>query len=127
MADLHTDIRFLKGIGEKKALLFHKLGIFTLGDCLEYFPRDYEDRSHILPIREGPVGENCCVRALVGSDPTTRLIRRGWTVTKLRAFDESGSMELTFFNQPYVKDQLRQGQEYVFYRPGRAATCCASR
>ena len=35
MADLHTDIRFLKGIGEKKALLFHKLGIFTLGDCLE--------------------------------------------------------------------------------------------
>ena len=115
MADLHTDIRFLKGIGEKKALLFHKLGIFTLGDCLEYFPRDYEDRSHILPIREGPVGENCCVRALVGSDPTTRLIRRGLTVTKLRAFDESGSMELTFFNQPYVKDQLRQGQEYVFY------------
>ena len=102
MADLHTDIRFLKGIGEKKALLFHKLGIFTLGDCLEYFPRDYEDRSHILPIREGPVGENCCVRALVGSDPTTRLIRRGLTVTKLRAFDESGSMELTFFNQSFV-------------------------
>ena len=61
------------------------------------------------------MGENCCVRALVGSDPTTRLIRRGLTVTKLRAFDESGSMELTFFNQPYVKDQLRQGQEYVFY------------
>lgn len=72
MADLATDIRFLKGIGEKKALLFNKLGIFTLGDCLEYFPRDYEDRSRFFTIRDAAVGESCCIRAIVGSAPVTR-------------------------------------------------------
>lgn len=115
MADLATDIRFLKGIGEKKALLFNKLGIFTLGDCLEYFPRDYEDRSRFFTIRDAAVGESCCIRAIVGSAPVTRTIRQGLSLTKLRCVDDTGAMELTYFNQPYVKDQLHQGQEYVFY------------
>lgn len=115
MADLQTDIRYLKGIGEKKALLFNKLGIFTLGDCLEYFPRDYEDRSQFMTIRDAPVGESCCIRAIVGAPPVARNIRRGLSLTKLRCVDETGSMELVYFNQPYIKDQLHQGQEYVFY------------
>ena len=45
MSHLTDDIRTLRGVGEKKAQLFHKLGLFTLGDCLEHFPREYEDRS----------------------------------------------------------------------------------
>ena len=50
MADLNTEIRYLKGIGEKKALAFHKLGVFSLRDLLSYFPRRYEDRSVFKPI-----------------------------------------------------------------------------
>ncbi len=115
MADGTTDIRYLKGVGEKKALLFHKLGVFTLGDCLEYFPRGYEDRSRFCTVAQAQPGQDCCIRATVAADPSSRLIRRGLTVTKLRAFDQTGVMELVYFNQPYVKNQLRQGEEYVFF------------
>ncbi len=115
MAEASTNIRYLKGVGEKKALLFQKLGIFTLGDCLEHFPRDYEDRSQFYTIAQAPLGQSCCIRAVVGADPSSKLIRKGLTITKLRAFDQSGAMELVYFNQPYVKNQLRQGQEYVFF------------
>ena len=51
----------------------------------------------------------------MGSDPSSRLIRRGLTVSKLRVFDQTGAMDLVYFNQPYVKNQLRQGEEYVFF------------
>ena len=65
MSHLTDDIRTLRGVGEKKAQLFHKLGLFTLGDCLEHFPREYEDRSRFYPIAQAPVGENCCILATV--------------------------------------------------------------
>ena len=47
---LDTDIRYCKGIGEKKALLFNKLGVFNVRDLVSYFPRKYEDRSSFKPI-----------------------------------------------------------------------------
>lgn len=56
MADLNTDIRYIKGIGETRAKALHKLGIATLGDLLSYFPRRWEDRTLERPIRELPVG-----------------------------------------------------------------------
>ena len=48
--DLNTGIRYLKGVGEKRAEAFAKLGIFTVGDLLNFFPRDYEDRRKTLDI-----------------------------------------------------------------------------
>ena len=115
MSHLTDDIRTLRGVGEKKAQLFHKLGLFTLGDCLEHFPREYEDRSRFYPIAQAPVGENCCILATVAQPPSTRLIRKGLSITKLRAFDESGQIDLVYFNQPYLSSQLRQGEEYAFF------------
>lgn len=115
MSHLTDDIRTLRGVGEKKAQLFHKLGLFTLGDCLEHFPREYEDRSRFYPITQAPVGENCCILATVAQPPSTRLIRKGLSITKLRAFDESGQIDLVYFNQPYLSSQLRQGEEYAFF------------
>ena len=115
MSHLTDDIRTLRGVGEKKAQLFHKLGLFTLGDCLEHFPREYEDRSRFYPIAQAPVGENCCILATVAQPPSTRLIRKGLSITKVRAFDESGQIDLVYFNQPYLSSQLRQGEEYAFF------------
>ena len=57
MSHLTDDIRTLRGVGEKKAQLFHKLGLFTLGDCLEHFPREYEDRSRFYPIAQALWGK----------------------------------------------------------------------
>lgn len=58
MADLNSDVRYLKGIGEKKALALNKLGVFSLYDLISFFPRKYEDRSRVCPIAAALDGEN---------------------------------------------------------------------
>ena len=115
MADLQTDIRYLKGIGEKKAQAFHKLGVFSLYDLLSFFPRRYEDRSVYKPIALAQNGESVCVRALVADTPRLTRIRRGLELVKFRAVDESGMMDVTYFNQAYRKDSIGKGESYVFF------------
>ena len=115
MADLQTDVRYLKGIGEKKALVLQKLGVFTLFDLLSYFPRKYEDRSHYSPIALCVDGQNVCIQAIVADEPRLSRVRRGLELVKFRAVDESGSVDITYFNQPYVKNNLHRGDAYVFY------------
>ncbi len=115
MADLNTDVRYIKGIGEKKALALNKLGVFTLYDLLSYFPRKYEDRSEFRPILLTADGETLCVRGLVADTPRLTRIRRGLDLVKFRVVDESGAMDVTYFNQPYVKDNIHKGESYIFF------------
>jgi len=115
MADLNTDVRYLKGIGEKKALALNKLGVFSLYDLISFFPRKYEDRSHICPIAMTMDGENACIQALVADTPRLNHIRRGMDIVKLRAVDDSGAIDITFFNQSYAKDNLCRGESYNFF------------
>ena len=112
---LDTDVRYCKGIGEKKAQLLNKLGIFTVHDLVSYFPRKYEDRSEFKPIALTCDGETACIKALVADTPRLMRIRRGMELVKFRAVDESGSVDITYFNQPYVKDQIKRGECYNFY------------
>ena len=109
MPELTTDIRYIKGIGEKRAEALGRLGIRTLGDLLCYFPRDYEDRTAVRPIAELLPDETACVRAMVAAEPRLTHIRRGMDLVKLRIVDESGGAEVTFFNQSYVRDRLIPG------------------
>ena len=115
MPDLQTDITAIRGIGELRAKSLAKLGIATLGDLLHYFPRSYEDRTAVRPIGEILPEESACIRAMVAGEPRLTHVRRGMDLVKLRIVDESGSAEVTYFNQSYVKNQLIQGEEYVFY------------
>ena len=115
MADLNTDVRYIKGIGEKKAQALHKLGVFSLHDLISFFPRKYEDRSQFRPIALTMDGENVCIQAFVADTPRLSHIRRGTDIVKLRAVDDSGSVDITFFNQPYAKDNLHRGESYNFY------------
>ena len=115
MADLNTDVRYLKGIGEKKALALNKLSVFSLYDLISFFPRKYEDRSHICPIAMTMDGENACIQALVADTPRLNHIRRGMDIVKLRAVDDSGAIDITFFNQSYAKDNLCRGESYNFF------------
>ena len=115
MADLNTDVRYIKGIGEKKALALNKLGVFSLYDLVSFFPRKYEDRTKFRPIAETLDGESVCIRALVADTPRLIRIRRGMELVKFRAVDESGSVDITFFNQNYVKDNLNRGDQICFY------------
>ena len=115
MAELQTEIRYLKGIGEKKAQAFHKLGVFTLYDLLSFFPRRYEDRSVCKPIALTQNGESVCVRGLVADTPRLTRIRRGLDLVKFRIVDESGMAEVTYFNQSYRRDGIHKGESYVFF------------
>ena len=115
MTDLNTDVRYIKGIGEKKAQALAKLGVFSLYDLVSYFPRKYEDRSTVMPIALTSGGESVCIEALVADTPRLTRVHRGLELVKLRAVDESGSVDITFFNQPYAKDNLIRGESYMFF------------
>ena len=90
MTDLNTDVRYIKGIGEKKAQALAKLGVFSLYDLVSYFPRKYEDRSTVMPIALTSGSESVCIEALVADTPRLTRVRRELELVKLRAVDESG-------------------------------------
>ena len=115
MPSVDDSIQFVKGIGPKKAKLLEKLHIRTLRDALETYPRDYEDRTHITPIAEIDMEDKYAVRAVVGTEPKVNRIRKGLTLVKCTIYDETGTLNVTYFNNPYAAAQLRVGQEYVFY------------
>ena len=118
MPDLTTNVRYVKGIGEQRAKALAKLEIRTLRDLISYFPRAYDDRRGRRKIRDLEDGESACVEAMVAAPPTLSRIRAGLELVKLRAVDESGALDVTFFNQTYRKDALREGESYTFF--GRA-------
>ena len=115
MPAITDSVQFVKGIGPKKVKLFEKLHISTLQDALETYPRDYEDRTHITRIADIADEDRYAVRAILGTEPKVSRLRKGMTLIKCMIFDESGSLGVTWFNQPYIAAQLRVGQEYLFY------------
>ncbi len=115
VAEVDHEVRYLKGVGEARAKALARLGIRTLRDLVGYFPRSYEDRTQFSPIMAAPLEEAVCIRAMVASTPTLARVKRGMQLVKLRAVDESGSVDITFFNQTWIRDQLKPGETYIFY------------
>ena len=118
MADLKTSVQFIHGIGPQRAKALEKLGIATLGDLISWFPRRYEDRTQIVPIAQLDPDTPACVAAMIAAPPTLSHIRKGMDLVKVRAVDDTGALDVTFFNQSWLKNQLRVGETYTFY--GRA-------
>lgn len=110
-----TDIRFLKGIGEKKAEYFKKLGIFSVGDLLTYYPRNYEDWSKTVSITEAQENDISAIKATVVARPMPIKTRGGMLIFRTCATDGIGMMTLTFFNNRFVMDNLKENEEYIFY------------
>ena len=115
MADLMTDVRYIKGIGEQRAKALKKLNILTLRDLISYFPRAYDDRRSFRKIGDLSEGETVCVEAMVSATPTLSRIRKGMEIVKLRAVDETGTLDIVFFNQVYMRDNLHAGETYTFF------------
>ena len=82
MATLSTNIQYLKGVGEKRARLYARLGVATIGDLLEYYPRDYIDFSHPSSIIAAPYDRPCAIRARVASKSSEQRIRKGLSLFK---------------------------------------------
>lgn len=115
MANLFDPVTVLRGIGKSRARQLSNLGIETLYDLISYFPRSYEDRTKLMTIDHLAPDVPACFEAMVISVPRTSHIRKGLDLTKLTVADASGRLNLTFFNQSYVAEQLQYGESYVFY------------
>ena len=112
---LSTPVTEFPGIGPARAKKLEKLGICTAGDLLRYFPRGYEDRRKSVSIIRALEGEPVCIQAMVAETPRLSRIRRGLDLVKVKAVDHSGVLNITYFNQAYLKDALRPGEEYIFF------------
>lgn len=113
--NLSDSIKTLKQIGPKRAELFHKLGIYTIEDLLHFYPRRYEDSSKIIKVSQARVGEKSCFKVRIISKLQNRRIRKGLTLTSFLAEDESGQLELSFFNAFYLNSQIIMGRVYLVY------------
>ncbi len=115
MVQLDTRIQFLKGVGETRAKTFGKQNIFSVSDLLRNYPRAYEDWNNVTPIRDVKINENVCIRAIVAESPKVVRINGGRILVKTAISDGSDYMNVTFFNNKYVKDQLKEDEEYLFF------------
>ncbi|MBQ7654665.1 MAG: ATP-dependent DNA helicase RecG, partial [Clostridia bacterium] len=122
---LDSDVRYLKGVGEKRAGLYRKIGINTVGDLIENYPRAYEDWSQTKEIAETIVGETACVKAMVCFRPEKAVIRKGMTIYKTAVTDGIDVMKITIFNNRFSAEKLEEGREFLFF--GKVAGNLTSR
>ena len=110
-----SDIRYVKGVGEKRAQLFYKLGAPTVGALLRLYPRSYEDWSHPYRIQDAPMNEVCCVKARIAAPVKEHRIRAGMILYKTQATDGESLLQITLFNNRFAASALLEGEEYLFY------------
>ncbi len=115
MLSIHSPVSELKGVGIEREKKLQKLGIHTLYDLLFFIPRAYERRGDIHLLRDAPRDEPTALLLTVATEVSSARIRAGMTVFKFRAFDDSGSVEIVFFNAPFVKQVFHVGAHFRFY------------
>lgn len=110
------DIKFLKGVGSKRKVLFEKLKVSTIGALLHFYPRTYEDWSNFSDIKSANINNTtCCIKATVVSDVYQHFINNAMILYKVRVSDGESFLNITFFNNKFVKNFLKLGQEFLFF------------
>lgn len=107
---LSDSIGTVSGVGPKAEVLFAKLGVYTAQDLVEYYPKRYEDYSAVLPIskiRPGHVTIKAQIKQVVG-----KYVRGGLHITEAVASDDTGSIRLVWFNQPYRAQAIKKDTNY---------------
>ncbi len=109
------DIKYIKGVGEARALAFRSIGVSTVGELLRFYPRAYEDWSKVLPISQCIIGENVCIKGTVMFPVKNERVRGGMLIAKATITDGDDVVSATFFNNKYIDKMLKSGEEYLFY------------
>lgn len=117
--ELQQKVTQLKGVGPKKAEALKKLNIETLEDMMFFFPRDYEDRRNVVKITDLQVERSSVIKARVDLVVNDRFTRTKKQILRLMVTDDTGSLEVIFFNAKYLAGSFKVGNEYAFY--GKAA------
>ena len=114
--DLTTPVKELYGVGEKIEKYLHSAGLFSVKDLIYNFPRAYQNRGDVRYVDDISSYNSFHSYILtVSSEPKTAMIRRGMNIMKLRAFDETGTVNITYFNQNYLKDVFTVGSTFRFW------------
>ncbi len=112
---INDSISVLKGVGPKKVEIFHDIGIKTIEDLALYFPKSYEDRRTVTPISELKAGSDFLIQArLVNKRMGANRFNKK-TPLVLNVSDDSGMLEVVFFNGYFLNKLFDIGKEYVFY------------
>ena len=110
LIDLASPVTQLKGVGDSQSKKFALLGVNTVADLINYYPRRYEDYSKVTPVEllhPGAVSIEATIDNISG-----RYVRRGMHITEAVASDSSGSVRLIWFNQPYRAKAIKPNQKY---------------
>ena len=108
--ELSNPVTELRGVGDELAKKLAILGVQTIGQLIDNFPRRYDDYSHISPVKDLRPGMVTLMAKI--SSPTGRYVRRGLHITEAIASDNTASVRLVWFNQPYRAAALKANQEY---------------
>ncbi len=120
MSELDVDVKKLYGVGAVRAAAYAKIGIRTVGDLLEHYPRGYENRGDVRLLSDTDEESKSSVLLTVATQPKVARLKKRMSLLKFRAYDESGSCEITYFNQDFLKNAFPVGAEFRFYgRVGR--------
>lgn len=112
---INDSISVLKGVGPKKVEIFRDMGIVTIEDLALYFPKSYEDRRTVTPISELKAGSDFLIQArLVNKRMGANRFNKK-TPLVLNVSDDSGMLEVVFFNGYFLNKLFDIGKEYVFY------------
>ena len=114
--ELQDRITTLKGVGPKKAEAFARLGVETVEDLIFTFPRIYENRKQIVSIAELKEGETALFAGEVDAIRPGGFHRgRGSRVLRMLATDDTGSIEVVFFNAAYLAKTIHRGDRLAFF------------
>lgn len=112
----HTvSVRRLKGVADKRAAHYEKLGIVTVADLLAHYPRGYEDWSSPCTAAQAPAGQPCCIRGFVVTSPTAYRVRQGMTLYRFRVSDGQDTIQVTLFNNRFAAAKVRRDEEILLF------------
>ncbi|MBO7310990.1 MAG: ATP-dependent DNA helicase RecG [Clostridia bacterium] len=120
MSMLDVSVKKLYGVGAVRASAYAKMGITTVADLISHYPRGYENRGDVRLLSETDEQTKSSVVLVVATEPRVARIKGRMTLLKFKAYDDSGTCEITYFNQDYLKSSFALGSVFRFYgRVGR--------
>lgn len=109
---LTDSVRSIKGVGEKAQQCFEKIKIESVGDLLEHYPRGYDEFKEVVPIDHIREGETVAVEGSLLARPQMKQ-RGNRKILTVTIQDGSGSILVTWFNMPFLRNQLKMGTRYL--------------
>lgn len=108
-------ISYVKGVGKVSQKLLNKLGVSNFDALVHYYPKDYENWYDITRLCDAQADTEVCVRAKITSDIKESYYKSNMILFRFTAFDRTGALNVTLFNNKFLAKSLKKGEEYLFY------------